>query len=262
MKSVQILKRLSTIKLILSVALFTPNIVFGSQPSPTSETSFQLYLIGEKKIMSEGVPDSLKNCKTFEKRIAGTILELQKGEYVYNDGVMEITNNHDFTIGRIHLYFRGKPRADSAFSRFEDDNGNTYRRNGNGPFTTDVDAVIAPNDTTTNASMQRRADLGLGYSDVTVLSLWAESITEKKCIEFFSEEELSALRQAEIAAEKLRLEKARLEEQRDKILNNCILDLLPSDAVKTYELSVLKKCKRISEQPSWWNKLMYDSLSN
>ena len=248
MKSVQFLKRLSTIKLILGFALLTPNIVFGSQPSPASETSFQLYLIGEKKIMSKGVPDSLKNCKTFEKRIAGTILELHEGEYVYNDGVMEITNNHDFTIGRVHLYFRGKP-TDTAFSRFEES-------------TIGLDAVIAPNDTTTNASMQRLADLGLGYSDVTVLSLWAESITEKKCIEFFSEEELTALRQAEIAAEKLRLEKARLEEQRDKILNNRILDLLPSDAVKTYELTVLKKCKRISEQPSWWNKLMYDTLSN
>ena len=260
MKSIQNLKRLTVIKLVLSFALLTPNIVFGSQPSPTSETSFQLYLIGGKKIMSEGVPDSLKNCKTFEKRIADNILKLEDGEYVYNDGVMEITNNHNFTIGRVHLYFRGKPAA--ALSRFEDDNGNTYRRNNNGPFTTYMDAVIAPNDTTTNASMQRRSDLGLGYSDVTVLSVWAESITEKKCINFFSEEELKALRQAEIVAETLRLGEIRLQEQRDKILNNCILDLLPADAVKTYELSVLKKCKRISEQPSWWNKLMYDTLSN
>ena len=47
--------------------------------------------------------------------------------------------------------------------------------------------------------------------------------------------------------------------KKDIIYDNCIIDKLKPGSSNELEKAISKKCKRISNNPSWWNRLWYDT---
>ena len=98
-----------------------------------------------------------------------------------------------------------------------------------------VNATIAP-----LLSFNKTFNGVLPPNEKSSLELWYRSTTDRECAEYYTDVEMAKLRKEEI------------------IYDNCVVSFMPSKLVEEeFKLSVLRKCSRISKQPSFWDNLRF-----
>ena len=72
------------------------------------------------------------------------------------------------------------------------------------------------------------------------LTLFYQSKSKTICLDFYSEEEILDI------------------EEKEAIFDNCVVSLMPNKLVdKDYKASALRKCRKISKAPTFWDKIRY-----
>ena len=203
------------------------------------------FIFEEEKQTSANKPESFKFCKEFKETKFDDFFILDFEHDRFNE-LIEIHNVNEISISTVVIEF-SKPLSNIKHKLekniFLDIGDRTVKGNEinsmSGTLFVDVSKVW------------------LDLKSDKILSVKGLKTPIVQCVKKYTESELKVIENEKVIKEKERQSNIKLEQERKIIFDNCLADKLPKTNNKTLSNAVVDICKRISKNPSWWNKFWY-----